>query len=63
MSVHFTDINVSAEIDEYPSLRFQDIRKKPASRTDTWMERQTDGRENSIHPTNKVCRGGGGGVV
>ena len=28
MLVHLIDINVSAEIDEYPSLRFQDIRKK-----------------------------------
>ena len=26
--VHLIDINVSAEIDEYPSLHFQDIREK-----------------------------------
>ena len=29
MLVHLIDINASAEIDEYPSLCFQDIRKKP----------------------------------
>ena len=46
MYVYLIDINVSTEIDEYPSLRFQDIRKKTkVSRTDT----RTDGqRENSI---------------
>ena len=47
---------MSAEIVEYPSLCFRDIRKKPASRTDGQ-------RGNSIpHPPNKVCRGGGGGL-
>ena len=30
MKVHLIDTNVSAEIDEYPSLRFQDIRKQEA---------------------------------
>ena len=39
MQVYLTDINVSAEIDEYPSLRFQDIRKNKVSRMDT----RTDG--------------------
>ena len=48
---------MSAEIDECPSLRFQDIRKNKVSPTDT----QTDGqRENSI-PHQKVC--GGGGII
>ena len=60
MQVHLIDINVSAEIDEYPSLHFQNIRKKPASRTDTqpdtqtdtWTDGQMDGqRENSILKT------------
>ena len=55
MKVHLIDINVSAEIDDYPSLRFQDIRKKPVSQTDT----RTDGRENSIPPL-FVCVGGVG---
>ena len=33
--MYLIDINVSTEIDEYPSLRFQDIRKKKqVSRTD-----------------------------
>ena len=44
---------MSAEIDEYPSLRFKDIRKKnKVSRTDT----RTDGHENSI-PHHKVYGG------
>ena len=55
------DINVSAEIDEYPSQRFQDIREKPVSRTDTWTDRWTGGRTDNVktvHPTtNKVCEG------
>ena len=38
MQVHLIDINVSAEIDEYSSLRFQDIRKK------TKCHGQTHGR-------------------
>ena len=43
---------MSAEIDEYPSLRFQDIRKKPASQMDTQTDRQTDRQhENSIPPS------------
>ena len=58
---------MSAEIDEYPSLRFQDIRKKTVSRTDTRTEGRTDGltngqRENSIpHLHKQSLRGGGGG--
>ena len=53
---------MSAEMDEYPSLRFQDIRKKPAPRTDT----RTDGRicKQYILPpphTHKQSLGGGGG--
>ena len=32
---------MSAEIDEYPLLHFQDIRKKPASQTDTRMDVKT----------------------
>ena len=51
-------IKVSAETDEYPSLRFQDTMKKPELRMDTL----TDGQhENSIPLTNKVCGGAGGG--
>ena len=46
MYVHLIDINVSAEIDEYPSLRFQDIRK-----INSFEDGHTDGqRENSIPP-------------
>ena len=39
---------MSAEIDEYPSLRFQDIRKKPASLTDTRTDGQTDGQTDNL---------------
>ena len=47
-----------AETDEYPSLCFQDIRKKPASQTDT----QTDGQcENSSGGGGGRGGGGGGG--
>ena len=52
---------MSAEIDEYPSLRFQDIR------TDTRTDGRKDGqRENSIYPppphthTQTKFAGGGG---
>ena len=51
------DINISAETDEYPSLRFQDIKKKSNchGRTDT----RADGRTDNVKPvyptTNKVC--------
>ena len=55
---------MSAEIDEYPSLCFQDIRKKTKchGRTDT----RSDGQcENSIthHKFVCVCVGGGGGII
>ena len=49
-------INVSAEIDGYPSLRFQDIRKKN-SVADGHTDGQTDERthENSIpHPHKQI---------
>ena len=50
---------MSAEIDEYPSLRFQDIRKK--SKCHGWTHGRTDGRTDNVktvYPTtNKVCRG------
>ena len=46
---------MSAEIDEYPSLRFQDIREKPASRTG-WTDGQ---RENSIPPPPQAKFAGG----
>ena len=42
MQLYLIDINVSAEIDVYPSLRFQDIRKKQNKVS------RTDGCENSI---------------
>ena len=52
---------MSAETDEYRSLHFQDIRKKPASRTDT----RTD-NVKTVYPPTKfalcVCVCGGGGV-
>ena len=53
MYVYLIDINVSAEIDEYPSLRFQDIRKKPKchGRTHGW----TDNVKTVYPTTNKVC--------
>ena len=44
---------MSAENDEYPSLCFQDIRKKPASWTDT----RTDNVKTVYAPTNKDCGG------
>ena len=50
MKVHVIDINVSAESDEYPSLRFQDIRKKPASQADTRTNRKQTKHENSMPP-------------
>ena len=50
---------MSAETDEYPSLRFQDIRKKPVSRaTHGWTS------ENSIpHHKQGLQKGGGGGIM
>ena len=56
---------MSAEIDEYPSLRYQDIRKK---KTNSVVDGHTDGRtdgqhENSIPAPHKqsLREGGGGG--
>ena len=51
--MYLIDINVSAETDEYPSLRFQDIRKNKVSRTDT----RTDNVKTVYPSTNKVCGG------
>ena len=49
---------MSAEIDEYPSLCFQDIRKQTVSRTDIWMDRHTEGQcENSIPRHKQSVRG------
>ena len=54
--MYLIDINVSAEIDEYPSLRFQDIRKK--SKCHGWTDGHTDGqRENSIPHHKQSLRG------
>ena len=53
MYVYLIDINMSAEIDEYPSLRFQDIRRK---------KRHTDGRttwKQYTPPQTKFAGGGG----
>ena len=52
-------ISLSAEIDEYPSLHFQDIRRKKNKVSWTDMDGWMDRCENSIPTTNKVCRGGG----
>ena len=59
--MYLIDINVSAEIDEYPSLRFQNIRKKTKCHGRT--HGRTDGqRENSI-PHDKQTLPGGGGII
>ena len=62
--MYLIDINVFAEIDEYPSVRFQDIRKKKnkVSRMDTRTngrsDRWTNGqRENSIPQHKQSLRG------
>ena len=39
---------MSAEIDEYPSLYFQDIRKKKQSVTDGHMDGRTEGRTDKV---------------
>ena len=57
------DINVSAEIDEYPSLRFQDIRKKKQQQrvTDGHTDGRTDGRMDNVktvYPTHTKFAGG-----
>ena len=51
---------MSAEIDEYPSLRFQDIRKKKQSVMDGRTHGRTDNMKTLYPTTNKVCRGCGG---
>ena len=56
MYVYHIDINVSAEIDEYPSLRFQDIRKNQ-SVTDRHNDGWTDHMKTVYPTTNKVCGG------
>ena len=57
MQVYLIDINVFAEIDEYPSVRFQDIRKNQ-SVTDRHTDGRTDGqRENSIPQHKQSLRG------
>ena len=50
INVHLVNINMSAKFYEIPSLLFQDIEKPKTSRTDGQCE-------NSILPTNTVCRG------
>ena len=54
---------ISAETDECPSLRFQDIRKKTKchGRTNSWTDRRTDNVKTVYPTTNKVC--GGGGII
>ena len=53
---------MSAEIDEYPSLRFEDIRKKnKVSRTDGHTDGQTDERTDNVktlYPTTNKVGGG-----
>ena len=56
--MYLIDIIVSAEIDEYPSLRFQDIRKKKKV-----SDGHTDGQHENSKPHHKQSlRGGGGGL-
>ena len=51
-------MNMFARFDENPAMILRVIKEtKRYRRTDA----RTDGRENSIPPTNKVCGGGGGG--
>ena len=56
-----------ARFDENPAMTLQDIKETKRYRQ---MQGQTDGHENSIPTTNKVCgghkqslRGGGGGII
>ena len=57
--MYLIDINVSAEIDEYPALRFQDIRKKPKChgrthvRSDGQMDAWIDGQRETVYPITK----------
>ena len=55
--MYLIDINVSAEIDEYSSLRFQDIRKKKQNVTDGRTHGRTDNVKIVYPTTNKVCGG------
>ena len=48
-----------AKFDEIPAMTLQDIKETKRYRR---ADAHTDGRENSKPSTNKVCRGGGGGV-
>ena len=52
-------MNMFARFDENPAMNLQDIKEtKRYGRTDARTDRRTDGqRENSLPPTNKVCRG------
>ena len=52
MLIYLIDINVPAEINEYPSLRFQDIRKKKQCRGRT--HGRTDNVE-TVYPTTKFA--------
>ena len=58
--MYFIDIKVFAEIDEYPSLSFQDIRKKQ-NVSDGHKPGRMDGRTDnviSVYPIiNNVCGG------
>ena len=54
ISIGPVDIIMYARFDEIPSMTLKDIKEtKGYGRTDGW----TDGRENSISPTNTVCGG------
>ena len=53
MKVHLTDINVSAEIDEYPTLRFQAMRKNQSA-TDGGTYGRASWKQYS-RPETKVC--------
>ena len=52
-------MNMLARFDENPAMTLRVIKEtKRYGRTDARTDGQTDGqRENSIPPTNKVCRG------
>ena len=52
--MYLIDINVSEEINEYPSLRFQDIRKKTVSQMDGHADGQ---REKQYTPPQSLQEG------
>ena len=63
MFVHLTDINVSTEIDEYPSRSFQDIGKN-LSVVDRHTDGHTDRQRKTVytpHPHKKSLLGEGWG--